>query len=320
MLPVLQFQKPLLSNLAERLNIDSGDYNSIVVLGPTASGKTALAVSLAKQYNGEIISADSRQVYRGMDIGTGKDREEYGSTPVHLLDICNPKEEYNVFHFQRDAYRLFEEIQERNRLPIIAGGTGLYIDAVVNAYDLVSVPKDDAFHAELAEKSLTELREILFRFKKRVHNTTDLEQPERLIRAIEIARYIKSNPDKNHPERPNICPLILGVFFERSVLRDRIMKRLKSRIDDGLIEEVEGLHAEGVSWERLDSFGLEYRFTTAYINGEIQSKEEYIRLLHQAICRFAKRQVTWFRRMERNGTEIIHINPEEARFSSLFQS
>lgn len=299
-------------SLPDKLYAAPHNYNAVVVLGPTASGKTAFAVSLARQYGGEIISADSRQVYRGMDIGTGKDIHVYGSIPAHLINIRDPHEEYNVFHFQKDVYDLFPRIIGRNKLPIIAGGTGLYLDAVINAYNLVHVPENPDLRAVLAEKSLQELQTLLFTLKKTVHNTTDLKQPNRLIRAIEIAHYLKEHSCQHSSDRPDIRPLILGIFFDRGKLRERIFQRLHERVHNGMIEEVIQLHNNGVSWERLDSFGLEYRFTAAYLQGHICSQAEYIRLLHQAICRFAKRQVTWFRRMERNGTHIHRVTAHDS--------
>ncbi len=293
----------------EKFSKDS-KFNCIVVLGATATGKTTYAVQLAKKYNGEIISVDSRQVYRNLDLGTGKDLIEYGDIPYHLIDICDVNTEYNVFNFQQDAYKAFSDIQSRNKLPIFAGGTGLYLDAIVRKYELVPVPENKELRAGLKDKNLEELQKHLLSLEVELHNKTDLEQRERVIRAIEIDSYNKQNPNAKKQLResmPDIRPKIIALKFERSVLRERIKTRLLQRIDDGMIEEVENLHKNGTSWERLEQLGLEYRFTAFFLQGKIETKEEYIAKLYQAICKFAKRQETWFRRMERKGVEIEYI-------------
>ncbi len=293
------------------LHIPSDDYNCAVILGATATGKTARAVALAKEKNGEIISADSRQVYRGLDIGSGKDLHEYGTVPYHLIDICDLDEEYTVFHFQKDVYRIFPQVIEKGAFPVIAGGTGLYLDAILRKYDLIPVPENPELRAELAEKSLQELQNMLFGLKDEIHNTTDLEQPDRLIRAIEIALYLQQNPEiiaEHATHRPAIQPKVYGISFERSVLRERIYRRLIERIKIGMIEETEGLHAKGYSWQRLESLGLEYRFTAQYLQGMFPDKDTFTQKLYQAICQFAKRQETWFRRMMRNGVDIEIIS------------
>ncbi len=286
-------------------------HNSIVVLGATATGKTSYAVKLAKEYNGEIISVDSRQVYTGLDLGTGKDLIEYGDIPYHLIDICDLSREYNVFDFQNDAYSAFRKIQARNKLPIFAGGTGLYLDAIIRKYELIPVPENCELREKLNGKSLQELRELLYSLKIELHNSTDLEQKDRIIRAIEIAEYNKANPNAREEllkKMPDIKPKIIGLKFDRPVLRQRIKTRLLQRIKDGMIEEVEGLHRAGASWERLKSLGLEYRYTAFFLQGKIEKKDEYIAKLFQAICKFAKRQETWFRRMEKKGVSIEWIN------------
>ena len=290
-------------------------YNCAIVLGATATGKTALAVKLAQTKHGEIISADSRQVYRGLDLGTGKDLQEYGSIPYHLIDVCDLSREFTVFHFQQEVYRIFPQLVEKGALPIIAGGTGLYLDAILRSYELIPVPEDPALRQALATKTLRELQDMLIALKPDIHNKTDLEQPDRLVRAIEIARYRQEHPKfaaAHLHSVPPIKPKIYGISFERSMLRERIRRRLITRLDAGMIEETEQIHARGYSWERLESLGLEYRFTAQYLQGKIETRETYIEQLYRAIGQFAKRQETWFRRMARNGIEIEWIDGNEA--------
>ncbi|MDE5423094.1 tRNA (adenosine(37)-N6)-dimethylallyltransferase MiaA [Ancylomarina sp. DW003] len=280
-------------------------YNLLVVLGATATGKTGLAVNLAKHFDAEIISADSRQIYRGMDLGTGKDIEEYTidgqEIPHHLIDIADAGYKYNVYEFQRDFVEAFEDIQSRNRLPLVCGGTGMYLEACLKGYKLISVPKDQDFRDSLLDKSLDELGEILRGYKE-VHNNSDLETKKRAIRAIEIERYYATHPEveMKHPE---LKPLLIGIEFDRENRRSRISQRLKERLDSGMVEEVKGLIESGVSPEDLIYYGLEYKFLTRYVIGELTYDEMFTQL-EIAIHQFAKRQMTWFRKMERSGFDI----------------
>lgn len=283
------------------------NYNCLVILGATASGKTHLAVQEAQRRNGQIISADSRQVYKGLDIGTGKDLHEYGDIPYHLIDIREAGDEYNVFNFQKDAYATFNKISALHAFPIIVGGTPLYIDSIVRNYNLIPVPINLELRKQLETLEISQLQKLLISLKEKIHNKTDLQHRDRLIRAIEIAKYTKDN-ENDRPnlknENPCICPKIIGIHYEKAELASRIYKRLLSRIDAGLIEEVEVLHKNGISWQWLESLGLEYRHTAQYLQGKIEKKKEYISMLFTSICKFAKRQKTWFRKMERQGVKI----------------
>lgn len=286
--------------------------NSLIILGATATGKTRLAVEMAKKMNGEVISADSRQVYRGLDIGSGKDLKEYQNVPYHLIDIRDLKDEYNVFAFQQDVYSIFPQIIARGAFPIIAGGTPLYIDAIVNDYPLLPVPLDYEFRKSIEIISLQALQTMLLQLKPDIHNKTDLQDRKRLIRAIEIAKYKKENPhllEKLRKEKPLIKPRIIGINFEKEELEQRIYKRLISRLEEGMIEEVQALHdKKGIEWEYLESLGLEYKFTSMYLQRKIETKNEYIETTFRHICKFAKRQKTWFRKIERQGIKIEWIN------------
>lgn len=282
--------------------------NLVVVLGPTASGKTRLGVRLARDWGGEVVSADSRQVYRGLDLGSGKDLDEYTldgvSVPYHLIDIADLDQEFSVFDYQKRFYETFESLRPRAVLPVVVGGTGLYLEAVLRKYRMVEVPEDPELRAELTAESNEALAARLLSLKGRLHNTTDLASRDRIIRAIEIAQYSASH----EPEpAPDIRPLILGAQWDRSIIRQRIRVRLAERIEQGLVDEVEGLHVRGVPWERLEQLGLEYRFIAEYIEGKIRGKNDLIQKLAAAISRFAKRQDTWFRRMERNAFKIHWI-------------
>ena len=285
-------------------------HNLVVLLGPTASGKTHLGVALARllaqhrRISCEIISADSRQVFRGMNIGTGKDLEEYGSVPYHLIDIVDPGYEFSVYEFQHRFYTAFKEIHARGNLPMLIGGTGLYLDAIVRGYRLASVAENPLLREELSSWTWVDLEARLRRVRPHQHNTTDLDTRERLIRAIEIAEGEGASWAGKTPYALPLMPLILGLRWERSVLRERITARLRARLEAGLIAEVEALLATGLSHERLAAYGLEYRFVCRYVRGEL-TWDALFQGLNQAIHKFAKRQATWFRRMERKGT-LIH--------------
>ena len=284
-------------------------FNLLVVLGATASGKTGLAVRLARRIGGEIISADSRQVYRGMDLGTGKDLSEYGregeAVPVHLIDICDPEDEFSVFAFQERFYACFGQILKRGGIPVLVGGTGLYLDAVLRGYRMVSVPENPELRDKLAGEQMESLRLRFLSLSPDLHNSTDLLERNRLIRAIEIAEFSQA-----HPRDPEtviaVSPLIIGIRCERKDLRLKITHRLKTRLEAGMIEEVQRLHDEGIAWERIDAFGLEYRYIARYLQRKI-TLEEMFQTLNTRIHQFAKRQETWFRRMEKNGVRIHWI-------------
>lgn len=278
-------------------------FNLLAVLGPTASGKTRLAVALAREYAGEIISADSRQVFRRMDIGTGKDLQEYGAVRHHLIDILEPGEEFSVYAFQRLFLQAFEEVHSRGGLPVLCGGTGLYLDAALRGYHLVEVPEDQGLREELSGMGDDALAALLRQLAPSQHNTSDLSDRNRTIRAIEIARYGLQHREEP-PPYPDIRPLVLGIRWERAELKRRITARLKARLAEGMLDEVRDLHESGVSWERLDYYGLEYRFAGQYLQGRI-NRNDLFQKLNAAIHDFAKRQETWFRRMEKNGV-VIH--------------
>jgi tRNA dimethylallyltransferase len=275
--------------------------NLLVILGPTASGKTRLGVELARQFGGEIISADSRQVYRGLDIGTGKDLHEYGDVPVHLIDIVEPGYEFNVFEYQQHFFSTFAAIRRRRHLPVMVGGSGLYLDAVLNGYRFVAAQENTHLRRELAGLTTVELADRLRTIRPNLHNTTDLHDRTRLLRAIEIA---EQRHESFPMDGPVINPLVIGIRWERNVLRTRITNRLKERLDQGMFEETEGLVKKGVSLATLDFYGLEYRYLAKFLQGEL-NRNDMFQKLNAAIHDYAKRQETWFRRMERQGT-VIH--------------
>ena len=287
----------------------------ITILGPTASGKTPLATALAQRVDGEIISADSRQVYRRMDIGTGKDLEDYQCTmhnaqctiPYHLIDICEPGTKYNLFQYQQDFMDAYNDIVGRGKQPILCGGTGLYIEAVLKGYHLSPVPQNEALRKQLEGKSLAELTEMLLELKSKnesnMHNTTDVDSAQRAIRAIEIETYNLEHPTPRR-ELPPVDSCIIGVNIDRELRREKITRRLKARLEEGMIDEVRGLLDEGIPAEDLIYYGLEYKFVTEYVTGKTTYDEMFTRL-EIAIHQFAKRQMTWFRGMERRGF-VIH--------------
>lgn len=281
-------------------------YDLITILGPTASGKTPLATALADRLGTEIISGDSRQVYRRMDLGTGKDLADYTiegrSVPYHLIDIVEPGYKYNVFEYQRDFLKAYESIVDKGKLPILCGGTGMYLESVLKGYRLLPVPENPELRASLEGKSLQELTLILEGYKK-LHNSTDVDTAKRAIRAIEIEEYYKQQPPE-YREFPALKSLIVGVDIDRELRREKITRRLKQRLDEGMVEEVRGLLAEGISAESLIYYGLEYKFLTQYAIGEL-TYEEMFHQLETAIHQFAKRQMTWFRGMDRRGF-VIH--------------
>ncbi len=285
-------------------------YDLLVVLGPTASGKTALAARLASLLDGEVISADSRQVYRRMDIGTGKDRTDYlingKEIPVHLVDIADPGYQYNVFEYQHDFWEVYHDIRARGGFPVLCGGSGLYIEAVLRNYQLIRVPVNEQLRAGLKDKTLGELTAILKRCKPSLHNITDIENEKRAIRAIEIEDFYATHPDFPK-DLPAINSLVVGISSDVAARRARITERLHKRLSEGLVSEVRNLLESGVSKEELIYYGLEYKFVTLYLTGEL-SYEDMTRKLNTAIHQFAKRQMTWFRRMERQGITIHWID------------
>ncbi len=284
-------------------------FNMLVVLGSTASGKTKLAVELAKLLNGEIISADSRQVYRGLDIGSGKDLDEYQDIKHHLIDIVDPGYEYNIFDFQKDVINAYQNINAKNKLAIMAGGSALYVDSILKGYRLIEVPENIKLRASLSTFSHQALVEKLIALKPNLHNTTDIIERERLIRAIEIAQGELDAKDTIN-DFPKLTPLIFAIKWPRDVIRQRITKRLKERMNQGLIEEVAELHRQGVSWETLHFYGLEYRFIAQHLQRKL-SQNDCFQKLNSAIHQFSKKQDTWLRRLERNGTKIHWLDGEQ---------
>lgn len=284
-------------------------YDLITILGPTASGKTSLAAALAYDLNAEIISGDSRQVYRKMDLGTGKDLDDYivngKQIPYHLIDIVDAGYKYNVFEFQRDFLKAYDDVCSRNVIPVLCGGTGMYIESVLKGYRLLPVPENPALRESLADKSLQELTEILSSYKE-LHNTTDVDTVKRAIRAIEIEEYYKQ---QNVEARsfPVLNSLIIGVDIDRELRREKISNRLRQRLDNGMIKEIENILNSGVSADDLIYYGLEYKYLTLYVTGKL-SYEEMFHSLEIAIHQFAKRQMTWFRGMERRGFTIHWID------------
>lgn len=297
------------------------NYELITIIGPTASGKTAFAAVLAARLDTEIISGDSRQVYRSMNIGTGKDLADYvvdgKQIPYHLIDICNPGDKYNVFEYQHDFHKAFEEIRKKGKLPILCGGTGMYIESVLRGFKLLDVPQNPALRESLKGKSLAELEQILASYKV-LHNKTDVDSAQRAIRAIEIEEFYKTEaPDKR--EYAPINSLIIGVDIDRELRREKISRRLRARLDEGMVDEVRAILATGVKPEDLIYYGLEYKFLTLYIIGQL-TYDEMVSQLEIAIHQFAKRQMTWFRGMERRGLHIHWLDatlPTEEKINNV---
>lgn len=289
--------------------MEKTNYNIIVILGPTASGKTSVAANLAYQLPGEIISADSRQIYKKLNLGTGKDYDDYYVNgqliPYHLIDIADPGIQYNVSEYQKDFVKVYDRITQQGSIPILCGGSGMYIEAVLEGYQLIQVPVNSELREQLAEKTLEELTSILKQYKT-VHATTDTDNKKRTIRAIEIAAYCENNavPEMNYP---SLSPLIIGIRFDRNIERERITKRLADRLNAGMLDEVRELLNSGLTPDQLIYYGLEYKFLTQHIIGQI-TYEEMFTLLNTAIHQFAKRQMTWFRRMEKKGFRIHWID------------
>lgn len=284
-------------------------YQLVAILGPTASGKTSFAAALAERLDTEIISADSRQVYRSMDIGTGKDISDYtinGKTiPYHLIDIHDPGYKYNVFEYQHDFFRIYETIRNKGKLPVLCGGTGMYIEAVLKGYKLIDVPENKELREKLKDKSCKELEAILAGYKV-LHNKTDVDTAQRAIRAIEIEEYYKQEvPGRNEYEP--VHSLIIGIRIDRKQRREKITRRLHSRLKEGMVEEVRRILATGIHPDDLIYYGLEYKYLTLYITGKL-SYEDMVSQLEIAIHQFAKRQMTWFRGMERRGNNIHWID------------
>ena len=306
----------------------------ITILGPTASGKTPVAARLAAEIGGEIISADSRQVYRRMDIGTGKDLGDYvvrsqesgvsRQIPYHLIDIREPGTKYNLFEYQQDFFDAYQDILSRGAVPILCGGTGLYIEAVLKGYHLSPVPQNQALRDSLEGKSLAELTQMLTDLKAKtgsnMHNTTDVDSCQRAIRAIEIETYNIEHPTPRR-ELPPVDSIIIGIDIDRELRREKITRRLKARLEEGMVEEVKALLDEGISADDLIYYGLEYKFVTEYLTGKITYDEMFTRL-EIAIHQFAKRQMTWFRGMERRGFKIHWIDatlPMEDKISQILE-
>ncbi len=315
-------------------------------MGPTAVGKTAIGVRLAASLNGEILSADSRQVYKGLDIGSGKDlcdfkmkaelalslnpsleskiKDGFYNVPYHIIDVADLSREYSLFDFVDDFYRAFADCLKRKVLPVVVGGTGMYVDSILRNYDMIPFTENAEERAELEKLSYEELKSILIAEKEKLHNTSEFGDKERIIKAILLNRFNKSEEyavlrKKILSERPKVEPLVLCTTLERSLVRQRIADRLKARMEEGLIEEVENLHKNGASWQRLESLGLEYRFVSEYLQGKIETKEKLFELLNLAIGQFAKRQETWFRGMEKKGIKINWL-PEEMSTDTRFKA
>ncbi len=286
--------------------MEHGRYQLLAILGPTASGKTAVAAHAAYSLDGEVLSADSRQVYRGMDLGTGKDYGDYEindkKIPCHLIDLVDAGYQYNVFEYQNDFLKAYADVASRDKFPVLCGGSGLYLEAVLRNYKLVQVPKNDELRQSLGACNLEELTEILKHYKSKLHNKTDIDTVKRALRAIEIEDYLARHPNMD-TSMPEINSLVVGIRFDRLSQRRRISERLKQRLDEGMLKEVRGLLDRGLTPDQLTYYGLEYKYMTLHLQGQLSYREMFSEL-ETAIHQFAKRQMTWFRRMERQGTLI----------------
>lgn len=300
-------------------------YNCVVILGPTAVGKTSIGVSVAHALDGEIISADSRQTYRRLDIGSGKDLCEYiidgKQIPYHLIDIVDLPAEYTVYDYQKDFYKAFEDIIKRKKRPVVVGGTGMYLDAIIRDYKLVNLQEDKVLHEELESTPLEVLCERLLKEQPDLHVKADLQEKERVIKAIEIIEAKKRGNDTTSDYRPKINPFIIGTTIDREQLWQNISIRLKERLEEGMIDEVRSIHDDGIIWERLEKLGLEYRYCSLFLQGKIASKDELFEQLFIAIRQFSKRQQTWFRMMEKKGVKIHWLEPasKEERINQALQ-
>lgn len=288
-----------------KINIQTAKETPLItILGPTASGKTSLGVWLANQVDGEIISADSRQVYRGMDIGTGKDLDEYGDTPYHLIDIADAGQEYNLFEFVTDFNRAYENIISRHKQPVMVGGTGMYLDAVLNRYVMVKSEVQDSLNT-LSDEALLEQ---LVRLKPNQHNSTDLKDRNRLIKALEIA--MSEEQGNATLQAARFSPLTIGLQFPRDITRQRITARLKDRLENGMIEEIETLSKNGLAWDQIEFYGLEYRYIAQYLQGKL-TRNDMFQKLNSAIHQFAKQQEKWFRNIAKKGHEIHWLDTDQ---------
>ena len=283
-------------------------YNCVVILGPTAVGKTSIGVGVAHALDGEIISADSRQTYRMLDIGSGKDLSEYTvdgkPVPYHLIDIISLPDEYTVYNYQQDFYKAFRDIIKRKKLPVVVGGTGMYLDSIVRDYQLVNLPENPELHAQLEATPLEELAQRLLAEQPELHVMADLQEKERVIKALEIIEAKKLGYDTTSSARPEIKPFIIGTTLPRPVMWENISRRLRERLNGGMLDEVQKIHQSGITWERLEKLGLEYRYCSLFLQGKFESREIMEEKLFIAIRQFAKRQETWFRMMEKKGVEI----------------
>lgn len=279
---------------------------SIAIVGPTACGKTRRAVEIAKEFDGEIISADSRQLYRDMTIGTGKDLEEYGEIRYHLIDVAEAGDKYNLYRYLQDFNNVYKDILEREKLPVICGGSGMYVENALRGIVMPEVPENVDLRKRLSSKSLNELTEILKGYKT-LHNKTDVDTVKRAVRAIEICEYYRCHPEEaittNRNFTNSLDCLVIGLDIPRDLRREKISKRLKARLEQGMVDEIRMLLNRGVSAEDLIYYGLEYKYVTLYVT-EKMSYDEMVRQLETAIHQFAKRQMTWFRGMEKRGVPI----------------